>query len=56
MPQYDYSCQKCKKRFTKFLTISEYDHQRDTMKCPRCRSKRVERRWATFFAGTSKKS
>ena len=56
MPVYDYACQKCRKRFSKTLTISEYDKQKGSLKCPHCGSKKVERRWAAFFAVTSKKS
>lgn len=56
MPQYDFACQNCRKRFTKTLTISEYDQQKERMKCPSCGSKKVERRWGSFFAVTSKKS
>jgi ribosomal protein L37AE/L43A len=36
--------------------MSEYEKQKDAVKCPKCRSKKVERRWASFFAVTSKKS
>jgi putative FmdB family regulatory protein len=56
MPQYDFACSKCRKKFTLILTMSEYDKQKSALKCPKCGSKKVERRWASFFAVTSKKS
>lgn len=54
MPQYTYFCQACQKEFTKVLTLAEYEKGEVT--CPKCGSKKVEQRWAAFFAVTSKKS
>lgn len=54
MPQYNFLCRACKKEFSKIMTISEYE--KDKIVCPRCKSKDVEQRWATFYAVTSKKS
>jgi putative FmdB family regulatory protein len=56
MPQYEFICRHCGKEFTKMLTMAEYDKQKNSMKCPHCRSKKTERRWASFFAVGSKKS
>ena len=54
MPQYKFLCRACKEEFSKILTISE--SRRVKMVCPKCGSKKVEQRWAAFFAVTSKKS
>ena len=54
MPHYDFFCSACKKKFAMVLTISEYEKGKN--KCPKCGSKNVEQRWATFHAITSKKS
>jgi putative FmdB family regulatory protein len=54
MPSYEYVCKECKKRFTLFLTIAEYEKKRPA--CPKCKSKKVEQVPAAFFAVTSKKS
>jgi len=54
MPQYQYLCQACKKKFSLILTIAE--HEKAEVKCPRCGSPKVEQQWAAFYAATSKKS
>ncbi len=54
MPRYEFSCLACKKKFSVALTVSEYEKRK--FKCPRCGSKKVEQRWAAFYAVTSKKS
>ena len=54
MPFYDYQCLKCKKKFSKILTISE--HEKGNVKCPKCDSKKVEQLWSAFSAVTSRKS
>ena len=54
MPQYSFLCRACKKEFSKILTISEYE--KGKIVCPHCKSKDVKRRWAAFYAVTSKKS
>lgn len=42
MPNYDYRCLNCKKRFTLFLTYAEYGQKKIT--CPHCNSDQVQRR------------
>ena len=54
MPQYEYACKGCKKRFTLIMTLAQYD--KGKVACPKCKSKKVEQKVATFFAVTSKKS
>ena len=54
MPQYEFFCSACKKNFSVFLTLSEYE--KDKIACPKCGSTKVEQKWAAFFAVTGKKS
>jgi putative FmdB family regulatory protein len=54
MPQYEYLCSPCGKKFSTILTIAEHDQGK--VKCPKCGSTKVEQQWAAFFATTSKKS
>ena len=54
MPVYDYKCQNCKKKFTLTMTVSQHDKSKTA--CPKCRSKKVEQQYRSFFAVTSKKS
>lgn len=54
MPQYEYVCLDCKNNFTTILTLSEHD--KETVTCPKCGSKKVEQKVMAFFAVTGKKS
>ena len=54
MPTYDYACKECKKTFSLSMTIQDHDKKRIT--CPKCKSRKVEQRFGSFFAVTSKKS
>ena len=54
MPQYEFFCKACKKKFSVVLTLAEYE--KNKVKCPHCESKSVEQAWAAFFAVTGKKS
>ena len=54
MPSYEYACKACKKTFTLILTIAAHDKKR--VACPKCKSKKVEQQFGSFFAVTSKKS
>ena len=54
MPSYEYACKQCKKTFTLILSVSEHDKKR--VACPKCKSRKVEQRFGSFFAVTSKKS
>ncbi len=54
MPQYEYLCLACKKRFSLVLTLGE--HEKGKVKCAKCGSTKVEQQWAAFYATTSKKS
>lgn len=54
MPQYEYLCTGCGKKFSLTQTIEEHDKGR--VKCPKCGGMKVEQQWAAFYATTSKKS
>jgi putative FmdB family regulatory protein len=54
MPVYEFICNDCQKKFEVVKPIKEYDPKKVT--CPKCDSKKVERRWSTVYAVTSKKS
>jgi putative FmdB family regulatory protein len=54
MPQYEYLCKSCEKKFSTILTLAE--HEGSKVKCPKCGGSKVEQQWAAFFATTSKKS
>lgn len=55
MPAYEYVCQDCKKEFTAFFTIKEYEAS-PKVRCPHCKSDKAQRKLTGFFAKTSKKS
>jgi putative FmdB family regulatory protein len=55
MPAYEYTCKDCKKEFTVFLSIKEFEAI-PKIKCPHCQSDNITRKLATFFTKTSKKS
>jgi len=54
MPIYEYVCQKCKKSFELIRRIKENGRKAAT--CPKCASKKVERRWSRVSVATSHKS
>jgi len=54
MPTYEYACKACKKSFTLTLTIG--NHEKARVVCPKCKSRKVEQRFGSFFTVTSKKS
>jgi putative FmdB family regulatory protein len=55
MPAYEYVCKDCKKEFTVFLSVREYD-EKPKIKCPGCSSDNVQKQITGFFAKTSSKS
>jgi putative FmdB family regulatory protein len=54
MPQYEYLCRACNKKFSLVLTLAE--HEKGKVKCPKCSRTEVEQQWAAFYTTTSKKS
>ncbi len=55
MPAYDFTCKNCKKEFTAFYSIGEYQKS-PAIKCPQCGSDNIQRKFSGVFAKTSKKS
>ena len=54
MPTYEFFCHTCAKRFSKTLTLKEFED--GTVACPNCGSDDVEQRLSSFNAAISKKS
>ncbi|MGA7463689.1 MAG: FmdB family zinc ribbon protein [Candidatus Korobacteraceae bacterium] len=54
MPVYEYICKDCHHSFESVLTLKEHDTEK--IRCPRCKSKKVEQDVAEFYAVTSRKS
>ena len=54
MPIYEFFCNKCQKKFTAILTLSEYEEKKP--KCPECGSEDAEQEVASVSVVTSKKS
>ncbi len=54
MPTYEYRCEGCKKPFEIVRAISVGKSK--PVKCPKCKSKKVERQWSSIFVDTSRKS
>jgi len=54
MPTYDFVCDGCKKKFTLFMSISDYEKKKYS--CPKCKSKKVKQQISSFQTVTSKKS
>lgn len=54
MPNYEYKCVSCNKKFTLILTVKEYEKRK--VKCIKCNSTKVKPMIGTFYAKTSKKS
>ena len=54
MPLYDYTCNKCGKRFSMVILLSELSKTK--VACPKCKSASVHKEIEPFFAVTSKKS
>jgi putative FmdB family regulatory protein len=54
MPVYEFACRACRKKFAVVKPITEYDPKK--VACPKCKSKRVDRRWSGVSVKTSKKS
>ena len=54
MPVYEYICKECEKEFSEVLTVKEHDTKK--IRCPKCRSERVEKVIEPVTVLTSKKS
>jgi putative FmdB family regulatory protein len=54
MPTYDFICEKCNKKYTLIISLSEYEKKK--FRCPKCKSTRVKQQITSFQTVTSKKS
>ncbi len=54
MPVYEYACSSCKKTFEIVRPITQSNKKSGP--CPRCHSRKVEKRWSSVFVETSRKS
>jgi len=54
MPKYEFLCQKCNKKFSVTLTVT--DREENKFKCPKCGSRKNQPLFGNFYAKTSKKS
>ncbi len=50
MPLFEFQCRKCEHQFEELLTVAEVEDGK--VKCPACRSKRVEREFSAFATGS----
>lgn len=50
MPVYEYVCRDCRKKFELVIAISRHGSMRAA--CPKCKSKKVDRRWSTIHVNT----
>lgn len=55
MPTYEFKCEKCENEFSKIMSVHEHEKERDRMRCPKCKSKKVKQVMSTFIAKTSHK-
>lgn len=54
MPNYDYQCQACNRKFSLTQSIAEHDQAK--VNCPKCKSKKVKQQISIFITKTSRKS
>jgi putative FmdB family regulatory protein len=54
MPEYEFVCSACRKKFSKTLTLAEYEKKK--IVCPKCGSRKVNQRVTAFYAVTTRKS
>jgi putative FmdB family regulatory protein len=54
MPVYEYTCLACKKNFSETTPVADYGKK--VVRCPKCKSRKVERRWSRVSVETSRKS
>jgi putative FmdB family regulatory protein len=54
MPNYDFKCQNCSKKYSLSLSIKEREEGK--YKCPKCGSRKSQPVFGNFYSKTSKKS
>jgi len=54
MPNYEFQCQNCNKKYSVSLSVKEREERK--FKCPKCGSRKSQPVFGGFYAKTSKKS
>jgi putative FmdB family regulatory protein len=54
MPTYEYACLKCGEKFTRIMSLKEFESGQVT--CPKCNSAEVKQQMSQFIPKTSRKS
>jgi len=54
MPNYEFQCQKCKKKYALSLSLKEREEKK--YKCPKYGSRKSQPVFGAFYSKTSKKS
>ncbi len=54
MPNYEFQCQKCNKKYSTSLSVKQMEEGK--YKCPKCGSRKNQPVFGNFYAKTSKKS
>jgi putative FmdB family regulatory protein len=54
MPNYEFQCQNCKKKYAVPLSLKEREERK--YKCPKCGSRKSQPVFGGFYVKTSKKS
>ena len=52
MPTYEFNCEKCANVFSLILSIREFEKEKERIRCPKCKSKRVKQAFSSFIAKT----
>ena len=55
MPAYEYECRDCKRDFTIYLSVKEYE-EKPRITCPHRGSDNLHKKFSGFYAKTSSKS
>jgi putative FmdB family regulatory protein len=54
MPTYDYLCGQCGEKFTRYMSLKEYESEK--VACPKCNSPDVKQQLGDVMVRTSRKS
>ncbi len=54
MPLYEFRCEKCRKKFTLKVSVTEYEKKRPA--CPKCKSRKASRIFSPVITQTDTKS
>jgi len=54
MSVYEFVCRDCKKKFQETMPIGEFGSR--VIRCPRCKSRKLDRIWSSVNVHTARKS